>query len=113
VIRGGVALTNVSGGTLGGTGTINTSVFISDAGLAIGASVGKLTISGNLTLSDLATTTMKVSHSAADQFAGMSSVGFGGTLTVTLAGPITGGEVFQLFAAGSYSGDFGAYNLPA
>ncbi len=43
----------------------------------------------------------------------MTSVAFGGSLTVTsLGGTFQNGDSFTLFSAGSYSGNFTATNLP-
>ena len=101
----------VNGGTLAGTGTIKAAVVIgADGTLAPGSSIGTLTISNTLMLNG--TTVMEVAHSGADQVAGLTSVAFGGTLRIVVAGPLKGGEVFKLFEAGSYSGDFAIYDMP-
>lgn len=101
----------VNGGTLSGTGTIKAAVVIgADGTLAPGSSIGTLTISNTLVLNG--TTVMEVAHSDADQVAGLTSVTYGGTLRVVVAGPLKGEEVFKLFEAGSYSSDFAFYDMP-
>ena len=67
-------------------------------------SIGTLTISNDLTLNGA--TIMQVSHTAADQVAGIGSLTLGGTLQVVVNGALTGGEVFKLFAATNYSRRF-------
>lgn len=101
----------IAGGTLGGTGLISSPVTIGAAGtLAPGTSIGTLTITNSLTLGG--TTVMEVSHSAGDRVAGIGNLSLGGTLTIVTNGTLTGGEVFQLFSATNYSGDFSSYDLP-
>jgi fibronectin type 3 domain-containing protein len=49
-----------------------------------------------------------------DIVAGMTSVTFGGSLTVTsLSGTLAAGDQFQLFSASSYTGSFASMTLPA
>lgn len=101
----------VTNGILGGTGLIKSPVTVSaDGTLAPGTSMGTLTISNTLALS--AMTEMEVSSSGADKVAGLTSVTFGGTLKIVVVGPLNGTEVFKLFEAGSYNGDFTTYDLP-
>jgi autotransporter-associated beta strand protein len=107
---------NTIGGVLGGTGTITAPVVIEAAGtLAPGQTVGALTISNTLTLNG--TTRMELSKAGGlvthDAVRGLSGVTYGGTLEVTLTGDPTGGEVFRLFEAASYSGAFATAQLPA
>jgi autotransporter-associated beta strand protein len=107
---------DVVSGTLGGTGLITAPVTIEVAGtLAPGTPLGTLTISNSLTLNG--TTVMEVSHTGSTvanaKVAGLSSVAFGGTLQILVAGNLTGGEVFHLFDSAAYAGDFATYNLPA
>jgi autotransporter-associated beta strand protein len=115
LVNGGIlASTNVVvyGGTLGGTGLITAPVAVAAGGtLAPGCSLGTLTISNTLTLNG--TNLMEVSHAAADQVAGLTSVTLGGTLKVVVTDTLTGGESFRLFVATNYSGDFAVYDLPA
>ncbi|MGO8927913.1 MAG: beta strand repeat-containing protein [Limisphaerales bacterium] len=109
---------NVAGGTLGGTGTIGGPVTINSGGtLAVdGASIGTLTITNSLTLNAGSATMLKLDKAATanDSVAGITTLTYGGTLTVTnLAGTLAAGDTFQLFNASTYSGDFGAKNLPS
>ena len=55
---------------------------------------------------------MEVSHASADRVTGLTNVSFGGTLQVIVNGTLNGGEIFKLFEAQSYSGDFTVYDLP-
>ena len=101
----------VAGGTLGGTGTIAAPVTVNAAGvLAPGASLGGLTINNSLTLSG--TTVMEVSHAATDRVVGLGTVTLGGTLQIVVQGTLSGGEIFKLFSATNYTGDFATYDLP-
>jgi fibronectin-binding autotransporter adhesin len=111
----GGAVTVASGATLGGYGTIGGPVTVLSGGtLALGASIGTLSISNTLALNG--TTVMKVSHvttATSDVIQGLTTVTFGGTLTVTAAGTLQAGDTFQLFNATSKAGAFAAINLPA
>lgn len=101
----------VTNGTLGGTGVIRSPVTVGAEGsLAPGVSIGTLTISNTLSLNG--TSVMELSHAAADKVAGLSSVSLGGVLKIVVNGALTGTEVFRLFEADAYSGDFTTYDLP-
>ncbi|MEY4384883.1 MAG: hypothetical protein RLY20_166 [Verrucomicrobiota bacterium] len=112
-------LTVTSGGTLKGNGTITGPVTVSSGGtLAPGASVGTLTFASAPTLSGIIL--MEVDKTSGSTSADKiirsgGSLTYGGTLTVTKTGTdtLTGGEVFDLFDATSFSGAFTATNLPA
>lgn len=105
------ASVTVAGGTLGGSGTIASPVTVSDVGsLAPGTAIGTLTVNNDLTLNGAAV--MEVSHAAADRVSGINTLTLGGTLQVVVNGNLTGGEVFKLFAATNYTGDFTTYDLP-
>jgi fibronectin-binding autotransporter adhesin len=104
--------------TLGGSGLIKGPVTVSSGGTLApdAAAINTLTISNTLTLNAASQTTMKISKTAAtnDVVTGVSTLTFGGTLTVNnQAGTFVGGESYQLFNATSYSGNFAATNLPA
>jgi autotransporter-associated beta strand protein len=97
----------VSGGTLSGTGIINAQVNVGAAGtLSPGAPLGTLTINSNLTLAG--NTLVSVSApGTSSQVAGLTSVNYGGTLTVTnLGGALAAGNNFQIFPATTFTGDF-------
>ena len=105
----------VAGGTLGGTGLVASAVSIQAAGtLAPGASIGTLTISNTLTLAGQ--TVMEIDRAAAqtsDKVVGLTTVTYGGTLTVTnVGGALAAGDSFKLFDATNYTGDFAAFQLP-
>lgn len=113
-IRGSAVTSSL--GTLGGTGLITAPVTIGALGtLSPGASIGTLTISNTLTLNG--TTVMELNKSGtiatADQVRGLTTVTYGGALTLLLTGNPTGGELFKLFDAANYAGTFAAINLPA
>ena len=107
----------VNGGTLAGTGTLGGPVTVGLGGtLAAGtnSALGTLTLNGNVTLSG--TTVLRVNKGgspACDKIAKTSgTLTFGGTLNLTSVGAtLTGGESFNLFAAGG-TGSF-ATILPA
>ena len=106
----------VAGGALTGNGTLHCPVVVQVAGtLAPGASIGTLTI--NNTLSLAGSTVMEINKSGVDltndAVKGVSTLTYGGTLTVTASGDLLAlGDSFQLFAAGSYVGSFASFNLP-
>jgi autotransporter-associated beta strand protein len=104
----------VSGGTLGGSGTLGGAVTNQAGGtLAPGAGVNVagtvLTLNSNLTLLAGSTTIMQVSHSANDQIVSAGTITYGGTLMIaTNAGdstPYAAGQKFTLFKlnGGAYS----------
>ena len=109
---GGGAVDVQAGATLGGSGTIAGSVSIEDdAFFAPGTtSIGTLTISNLLDLSPNSTTVIQVNKSAAtNDVANVASVNYDGQLMVTnLGGTLAPGDAFQIFDAGSYTGDFAA-----
>jgi autotransporter-associated beta strand protein len=100
---GGVTLT---GGTLTGAGTIGGPVSVGAAAtFAPGAPLGALTINSSLSLAG--NTVVAVNSGASSKVAGLSSVTYGGTLTVTnLGGALSAGNTFPLFSAASSSGNF-------
>lgn len=104
----------VSGGVLGGNGTIEGSVTVLGGGhLAPGTSIGTLTVHGTLNLDAGSVTEVEMNRTAGtfDQVVGMISVTYGGTLTVSnLAGSFAAGDAFKLFGAGTYGGAFAAIN---
>lgn len=97
--------TTVTGGTLGGTGTIAGAVIVQAGGnLAPGASIGILTVNGNLTLNG--TFTAEVNSGAStncDRVTGIATVNYGGALVISNLGPtLTASDTFQLFSATTY-----------
>jgi autotransporter-associated beta strand protein len=102
--------------TLGGTGAIAGPVTVNASGsLAPGINgIGTLTVNNTLALSG--TTVMEINKTTGtcDKIAGISTVTFGGTLTVMkLAGTLAAGDSFTLFSAAAYAGNFTTLNLPA
>ena len=113
-----------SGATLDGIGTVYGATTVQSGGTVMAgtnAVLGTLSISNSLTLSSDSTNVMRLSKTGGtavcDQLNGMSSLAFGGTLTVsnitTDASVLAAGDTFQLFNAASYSGIYTAFNLPA
>jgi autotransporter-associated beta strand protein len=117
----GSGAVTVAGGTLGGMGTIGGSVTVNSSGtLAVGtANLDALTINNTLTLGG--NVIFNISKTGGvrtqNQVRGLSSMTFGGTLTVTNITSDTNalavGDSFQLFNAASYAGHFTVFNLPA
>lgn len=113
-ISAGSPVNIAAGATLTGTGSLGSRADIAGA-IAPGVSgVGTLTVAGKLTLAG--TTVMEINKStgACDKLAGMTTLAYGGTLTVAnLSGTLAAGDRFVLFSAGSYSGAFATFDLPA
>jgi len=115
----GNTMTVQTGATLGGDGTINGPVTVNAGGrLEAGTEsvVGTLTIANTLSLNAGSTTMLRLDKAAVmhDSLAGISTLTYGGTLTVTnFAGTLAAGDTFQLFNAANYTGNFAAMNLPA
>ena len=110
------AVVVVSNSFLGGTGTISAPVTIeAGAGVEPGnqtvagvQGIGKLTITGSLTILNGTTNRVTVSESGNtfDQVTA-SSIAYGGTLYATnLAGALAIGDSFQVFSTGTESGTF-------
>lgn len=93
--------------TLRGNGTVSGSV-IANGTVAPGASIGTLTLSGNLQLQPGSTTAVEVqADGARDQIVCGGTVTYGGVLQVAnLAGTLTTNNTFRLFSAASYAGAF-------
>jgi autotransporter-associated beta strand protein len=113
----GSSLVAMAGTTLMGTGMISAPITIQGgAALSPGASLGTLTVSSNLTLAAGSSTLMEINAASitSDQVAGLATLNYGGTLTVTnAAGSLAAGQTFHLFSATNYARNFAATNLPA
>jgi autotransporter-associated beta strand protein len=115
-----ISLVRVYGGTLSGTGRIDTAVSVYSGGIfAPGTSatgLGTLTLNNSLTLMAGSTNLFKLSAAgtvANDKIVGISTVTYGGTLKATLNGSLKGGEVFKLYSATAYgTSTFNAFDLP-
>ncbi len=110
----------ISGGTLGGTGTISGVATINSGGtVAPGtdAALGTLTFGSTPVLNG--TNFFRIDRNGgspqSDRIARSGgALNFGGRLVVSNIGAaLTGGELFTLFSANSYSGNFTATNLPS
>ena len=118
-LAAGSAVTVQAGATLGGRGTINGPTTIQSGGTlkaGAGSAAGTLTLANTLTLKAGSATMLKLNQAAAgnDALAGISTLTYGGTLTVTnLGGTLAAGDTFKLFSATSYNNNFAAMNLPA
>ena len=111
------AVTVGSGAEFAGLGTVN-GAFINSGLLAPGTNgFGALTVSNTLTLNSGGTVALSINRAAGTNtfgsIKGISSVSYGGTLTVTGTGTFTNGDTFKVFSAGSASGTFTATNLPS
>ncbi len=111
----------ISGGTLGGVGIISgAAVAVNSGGFAPGlpaTGLGTLTISNNVTLAAGSTTFMQIQHSPPTNSAAKISgrLNENGALNVTDlgAGGFSAGDNFKLFSAGTFSGAFTNFILPA
>lgn len=101
--------------TLRGTGLIGGRTVVAGT-LAPGTagSLGTLVLNNTLTLNGTAVfRTSKSPNLANDAVRGLTSVTYGGILTVSHSGnALTAGDGFQFFAAGAYQGTFASFNLP-
>jgi len=107
-LASGSAVT-VKGAALSGSGIISGPVTITSGTLSPGTSLGTLSISNTLTLSNGCTTVMEINAQTltSDLVCGLSNVVYEGTLSVTnLAGELAGGQTYKLFSAASSSGNF-------
>jgi len=112
----GNSVTAASGGTLGGTGTINCPVTIpAGAFLAPGVNaIGKLTVNSTLALAGQTMMEINGTSGTNDSVVGISEVTYGGTLNVSnLGGSPANGAKFTLFSAGNRLGSFATVNLPS
>ena len=116
-IAAGSVVRVASGGTLAGTGTINCPVNLQPGSfLKPGVNgIGTLNIISPLALSPGTVTTMELNGTdgTCDRIASLSSVAYGGTLTVNNLGaePAVGAR-FVLFSAVQRFGSFSAVTLP-
>jgi autotransporter-associated beta strand protein len=128
IILGGTLICNgsvnlgrftVTGGALGGTGTIGNAVTIQSGGtIAPGSNATGTNSIGTLTINNALTNTgvvfIRLNKSATvltnSTINGLSTFFAGGTLSVSNAGPgiVTAGDSFKLFSAAAYKGSFAA-----
>ncbi|MEO7297816.1 MAG: family 16 glycosylhydrolase [Verrucomicrobiota bacterium] len=108
--RLGANSVTVTGGKLGGTGSIAGPVVVKVGGtLAPGASIGTLAISNSLTLQPGSIISIEINKSAgtSDKIIGLTSANYGGTLLVAnLSGTLAVGDAFKIFDALNYAGAF-------
>jgi hypothetical protein len=104
--------------TLSGTGTLNGATAVAlggtlQAGLG-GNDTSTLTISNSLTLGGNAVFNLnRTNAQTANKISGLTTVNFGGTLTITNVGDaLTNGDTFVLFTAAAYTGGFASISLP-
>lgn len=98
-------LTVHSGGTVGGGGTLSSTVVASGGTLAPGNSIGTITVSGNLTFNSGSTYAVEVSPSAADRTNVTGSASLAGTVNATFAsGNYVGRSYTILSATGGLGG---------
>lgn len=124
-IAGGAGTATVNGGILDGKGAINGPVTVASGGTLMAgtlASPGTLTINNALTLNAGGNCMLRISKTggtlSGDLLQGMTTVTYGGTLTVTNVtsdGTLFAvGDTLQLFNSLSYSGSFASVQgLPA
>ncbi|HEX3720473.1 MAG TPA: autotransporter-associated beta strand repeat-containing protein [Verrucomicrobiae bacterium] len=104
----GAGAVTVSGGSLGGAGTIGGTVNVGAAGtFSPGAPLGTLTINNALTLAGNTVVTVNKTSGVNSQVAGLTSVAYGGALTVSnISGALASGDSFHVFPAISAAGNF-------
>jgi autotransporter-associated beta strand protein len=109
-------LTLASGQTLKGSGSVVGAV-VSPSGSTVspGASIGAISVNGNVTLGG--NTVMEIALNASvksgDLLAASGTLDLGGTLTVTYSGDkLQTGDAFTLFTAGTFANEFTNVNLP-
>ena len=114
--RTDATLTLASGQTLKGSGTVVGAV-VSPSGSTVspGASIGAISVNGNVTLRG--NTVMEIALNASvksgDLLAASGMLDLGGTLTVTYSGDkLQTGDSFTLFTAGTFANAFTTVNLP-
>jgi autotransporter-associated beta strand protein len=106
--------------TLGGVGTLGGPVTVQAEGTLRpgtgGPNTETLSLSNSLALADGSQTLMVVNRTntqTASTLAGLTTLTYGGTLTVTNVGPpLQAGDPFRLFGARNYYGWFSALALP-
>jgi autotransporter-associated beta strand protein len=114
---GSGAVTVNSGATLAGNGIISGAVSVAGTISPGNGSIGTLTLGTAPTLSG--TAAMEINKSGATLTAdkivlSSGALAYGGTLSVTASGDaLTGGEVFDLFDASSFTGLFTTTTLPS
>ncbi len=106
-----------SNALLSGDGTVIGNVTLANGGtLSPGASMGRLTVNGNLILTSGSTNVFELDKGSGtnDNITGLASVTLGGTLMVTnLSGTLTNGDTFKLFSAAAYGGAFSSFSATA
>ena len=107
--------TTVTGGTLGGTGTLGGNVVIENgATLSAGNSPGTFTINGDLTLDGGSTSTFELGAAGTVGGASNDLVSVGGNLTLggTLNAMVGSAGYYQLYQyGGALSGSYGTVNV--
>jgi len=112
------ATTVKTGATLAGTGTTAGSVSVQSGGTLAPGVNGTGTLTVNNTLSLAGTAAMQIGRTGStlsnDKVSGITTVTYGGTLTVTNTGadPLLAGNSFRLFSATTYAGSFSTITLP-
>lgn len=110
------AFTLADGQTLKGNGAVLGSLTVgSNATVSVGASIGALTVSGQVLCLADSIVAMEIDNAAGtNDVINAAGITYGGKLVVTsLAGTLAGGSKFKLFNAASYSGSFASTELPA
>ncbi|EHR03405.1 autotransporter outer membrane beta-barrel domain-containing protein [Bradyrhizobium sp. WSM471] len=105
---GGVTVN--AGATLGGIGTVSSTIINAGGSLAPGNSIGTLTVSGNLTFAGGGNYVVEVSPATADRTNVTGNATLAGTLrAIGTGGTYTPGTHYTVMnAAGTLSGSFGA-----
>jgi hypothetical protein len=104
----GEDVTVYKNGTLAGDGTINNNVIVeTDGTLSPGASIGTLTLNGNLTNRGSIVMELNKTAGTRDQIVGVGTLVYGGNLLIAnLSGTLAAGDSLKLFDAAEYQGAF-------
>lgn len=99
-------VTVLSGGTLGGTGTLGTVIVQSGGTFAPGNSIGTISVAGDLTLAAGSTLAMEISPTSSDLIAVTGTATIAGNLAVTREPGAYFGRTYTLLTADTVTGTF-------
>ncbi|WP_234680559.1 autotransporter outer membrane beta-barrel domain-containing protein [Bradyrhizobium monzae] len=99
------SLTVNAGGTLGGNGTVGTTL-INGGTLAPGNSIGTFTVSGSLTLTAASTYLVQVSGSSADKTIVTTTANLAGKVVVDPLARVSATTTYTIMTAGAVNGAF-------
>ena len=95
-----------TGATLGGNGTVGTTVLNAGATLSPGTSIGTLNVAGNLTFNTGSTYIVEVSPTAADRTNVTGTATLAGTVQANFAAGSYNANSYTILSAGARNGTF-------